>query len=137
MLPFMGTLRDVLSPHAALPVLVVDDDEPTQNLLRAVLRRCGFRTEVASNGAQAIERLQANTYAAVVLDIMMPHVGGEAVVTFLRTTADPVPVIVCSAAAPSALSGFDPAVVKAIVRKPFEVDQFIAAITSVTDSREA
>ena len=121
-------------PRTELPVLIVDDDEPTQNLLSAVLRRSGYTTEVAANGKHAIERLQTTAYAAVVLDIMMPEVGGTAVVEFLATAPRPVPVIVCSAAGPSALSGFDPAVVKAMVRKPFDVDQFVAAVTGVTES---
>lgn len=121
-----------MSP-AELPVLIVDDDEPTQNLLRALLRRCGLTTDVAANGKQAIELLQTNAYAAVVLDIMMPGVGGAAVVEFLGSAERPVPVIVCSAAGPVALTGFDPAVVKAIVRKPFDVGQLVAAVTSVTE----
>lgn len=112
-------------------MLVVDDDEPTQNLLRAVLRRCGYVTDVASNGREAIERLRGAAYTAVVLDVMMPEVGGRAVVDFLSTESRPVPVIVCSAAGPTALMGFDPAVVKAIVRKPFDIDQLVAALTSV------
>ncbi len=118
-----------------LPVLIVDDDEPTQNLLRAVLRRSGYATDVAANGRQAIERLQTTAYAAVVLDLMMPEVAGAAVVEFLGRTQRPVPVIVCSAAGPAALSGFDPAVVKAIVRKPFDVDQFVATVISVTEKQ--
>lgn len=133
----MRTSRAVTLSDAALPVLIVDDDEPTQTLLRALLRRCGYTTDVAANGAQAIERLQGNAYAAVILDVMMPGVGGAAVVEFLRTAPRSVPVIICSAAGPAALSGFDPRIVKAIVRKPFDVDQFVAAVTSVVETSEA
>jgi two-component system response regulator ResD len=121
----------VATPPDDVTVLVVDDDEPTQNLLRAVLRRCGYASEMASNGAQAIARLQAKRYAAVILDMMMPEVGGRTVVEFLSATPNPVPVIICSAAGLSALTGFDPAVVKAIVRKPFDIEHLVAAITGV------
>lgn len=116
------------------PILIVDDDEPTQNLLRAVLRRCGYGSDVASNGWQAIGLLREKRYAAVILDMMMPEVSGHEVIAFLGTTADAVPVIICSAAGPAALSGFDPIVVKAIVRKPFDIDQLIAAVTAVAHS---
>ena len=119
----------------AFPILIVDDDEPTQSLLRAVLRRCGYASETASNGREAIGLLQAKRYAAVILDMMMPEVGGREVIAFLTGTPKPVPVIICSAAGPAALAGFDPAVVKAIVRKPFDIDQLMAAVTSfVADS---
>jgi CheY-like chemotaxis protein len=117
----------------SLPILIVDDDEPTQNLLRAVLQRCGYATEVAANGRQAIELLQASRYAAVVLDMMMPGVGGDGVLAFLATAGLRVPVIICSAAGTAALTGFDPALVKAIVRKPFDIDQLMAAVDGITE----
>ena len=118
------------------PLLIVDDDEPTQNLLRVVLRRCGYASEVASNGGQAIGLLREKRYAAVVLDMMMPKVSGHEVLAFLGTTSPSVPVIICSAAGPTALIGFDPAVVKAVVRKPFDIDQFVAALTAVVEPAE-
>lgn len=126
----------VTTEPSSFTILIVDDDEPTQNLLRAVLRRCGYASEVASNGRQAIGLLREKRYAAVVLDMMMPEVGGHEVITFLGTTADAVPVIICSAAGPNALTGFDPAVVKAIVRKPFDIDQLVAAVTAVAHAAE-
>ena len=120
-----------------MPILIVDDDEPTQNLLRAVLRRCGYASDIASNGREAIVLLQARPYAAVVLDMMMPGVGGDQVIAFLGASEARVPVIVCSAAGRAALTGFDPMVVKAIVRKPFDIDQLVAAVSSVAeDQRE-
>ncbi|HYC92308.1 MAG TPA: response regulator [Thermoanaerobaculia bacterium] len=122
------------TPENAVPILIVEDDEPTQKLLQAVLRRFGYASEVASNGQEGIDRLRDGTYSVVVLDIMMPHVGGRVVVDFLAENGRKVPVIVCSAAGPSALSGFDPEVVKGVVRKPFDVDEFIAAIRSCLTS---
>lgn len=121
-------------PESALPILIVEDDEPTQKLLRTVLRRYGYASEVASNGEEGIARLRGGEYALVVLDIMMPHVGGRVVIDFLSTETRKVPVIVCSAAGPAALTGFDPEIVKGVVRKPFDVDEFIVAIRSCLTS---
>jgi DNA-binding response OmpR family regulator len=121
----------VTTEPSTFPILIVDDDEPTQNLLRAVLRRCGYESEVAANGRQAIGLLREKRYAAVVLDMMMPEVSGHEVIGYLAVAAESVPVIICSAAGPKALAGFDPAVVKAIVRKPFDIDQLVAAVTAV------
>ena len=123
-------------PDNAASILIVEDDEPTQKLLQAVLRRYGYASEVASNGEEGIARLRAGSYDVVVLDIMMPQVGGRAVVDFLSSETRKVPVIVCSAAGPSALQGFDPEIVKGVVRKPFDVDEFIVAIRScLTDTQ--
>jgi two-component system phosphate regulon response regulator PhoB len=117
-------------------MLIVEDDEPTRNLLRTVLRRCGYASEVASNGGEAIALLQAKQYSALLLDMMMPQVSGHEVVAFLSSASRRVPVIICSAAGPAALTGFDPTVVKAIVRKPFDIDQLIAAVTAAVESSE-
>ena len=116
---------------ARLPVLVVDDDEPTQKLLQAVLRRAGFESEVAANGSVAMQLLESGEYAAIVLDVMMPNVDGRQVVEFLLTKETPAPVIICSAASPRMLLEFDPRVVKAVLRKPFDVDELMSMILSV------
>jgi CheY-like chemotaxis protein len=120
----------------ALPILIVEDDEPTQNLLRAVLRRVDFPTEIAANGADAIALLQQKPYALVLLDIMMPEVSGRDVIDYLAGAASPVPVIICSAAGPSAFADVDPAVVKEIVRKPFDIDEIISAVIRITSATQ-
>jgi DNA-binding response OmpR family regulator len=109
-------------------ILIVEDDEPTQNLLQAVLRRFDYTTALASNGAEAIDRLRQKEYAAVVLDLMMPAVSGRDVIDFLATLAAPTPVVICSAAGPAAMTGLDPKVVKAVVRKPFDIDELVATV---------
>ena len=123
-------------PHS-LPILIVEDDEPTQNLLRAVLLRGGYTTEMASDGRQAIALLQAKQYAAVVLDMMMPEVSGSDVLAFLGAATSPAPVVICSAAGAASLTGFDPRVVKAVVRKPFDIDQLTGTIKSVVAASRA
>lgn len=116
------------------PVLIVEDDLPTQTLMRAILRRAGYASEVASDGREAIALLGQRRYAAVVLDMMMPEVDGRAVVEFLKTAGTPVPVIVCSAAGPATWTALDANVVKAIVRKPFDIDHFIDAVGAATEA---
>lgn len=116
---------------SSLPVLVVEDDMPTRKLLDAVVRRSGFDTRFASNGAEAIELMRTTIFAAVILDLMMPTVGGHDVIAFIAGNGVGVPVVVCSAASPSMLTGFDPTVVKAVVRKPFDVDEFMTIVRRV------
>jgi CheY-like chemotaxis protein len=115
-------------------VLIVEDDEPTQKLLQAVLHHSGYATEIAADGAQAISRLEAQDFAVIVLDVMMPAVGGYEVVAYLARSGKRIPVVICSAAGPKALADFDPDVVKAVVRKPFDIEQLVNAVRSAIDS---
>jgi CheY-like chemotaxis protein len=126
-----NTLMDEIPEHIRLPVLVVDDDEPTRRLVQAVLRRSGYDTETATNGGEAIALLRKKPYAAIVLDMMMPRIGGRDVIEFLSNSGSTIPVVICSAAGPAALTGLDAAVVKAVIRKPFDVNEFIDSVTSV------
>jgi DNA-binding response OmpR family regulator len=125
-----------MRPHEQLPVLLVDDDEPTRHLLRALMVRFGFVSEVAKNGREAIDCLRQRKYSAIVLDLMMPEVGGKSVIAYLESSGSATPVIVCTAAGPSATGDFNPDIVKAVVRKPFDIEQFIALLTTLVNRSE-
>jgi len=113
-------------------ILIVDDDEPTQKLLAVLMERYGFAPEIAQNGAVAIERLKERDYACIILDLMMPDVGGRDVIAFLGETRRSVKVVVCTAALPAREEDFDAALVHAIVRKPFDIEQLAATVASLT-----
>jgi CheY-like chemotaxis protein len=115
----------------AAPILVVDDDDPTQKLVQALLHRHGYTTVLASNGREAIDLLRIRKFAGIILDLMMPSVGGIDVIEFLAAEAMPTPVIVCTAAPPRRTADLDPVHVKAVIRKPFDIDDFIATVKAV------
>lgn len=110
-------------------VLIVEDDPATQRLLAVLLQRGGFSTTIAINGEQAIELLRAGSFELIILDLMMPKVGGHAVIDYLRDERIEIPVIVCTAA--HATGNVDASVVKAVVRKPFDIDELLS-IASAT-----
>ena len=112
-------------------VLVVEDDEPTQKLLVAVMQRMNLGATVAGNGAEAIDLLREKSFGAIILDLMMPTVGGHDVIAFVEQQPNPTPVIVCTAAGPRATEGVKSSVVKAIFRKPFDIDELGGTVRSV------
>ncbi len=64
--------------------LVVDDDDPIRTLLATVVAHQGYVVETASDGEQAIQRLNADGFSLVLLDLMMPRVDGYAVLQHIR-----------------------------------------------------
>ena len=60
-------------------VLVVEDEPNIVESLRFILGRAGFAVEVASDGADALRIMRARSFAAVILDIMLPGVAGAPV----------------------------------------------------------
>ena len=103
-------------------VLVADDDAALRNLLVLICRRAGFEVDIAGDGTQALQAIAKTEYLLVVLDLQMPNTNGFDVVEALRARQRRPSVIVLTALPPSAVVGLDPAVVQAIVRKPFDVD---------------
>ena len=113
-------------------VLVVEDDPSICTLLQALMRRRGYECDVISDGEEAIRRLRCVTYTAVLLDLMLPGVFGFEIIRFLKAERPAMTsrVIVITASSPATLRDFDRSVVRAVMRKPFdlqELDQHIAA----------
>ena len=72
-------------------ILVVDDDDDLRFLLRTVFRRQGYDVVEAATGEEAVERAQEEPPDAVVLDVLMPGMGGQEACRVLRNdprTAD-------------------------------------------------
>jgi two-component system response regulator AtoC len=78
-------------------VLVVDDDESFRSSLGAFLTQRGYDVETAVSGERAIARLRAaNQPNVLILDLMMPRVGGIEVLEEMARSRRAVPTIVLS-----------------------------------------
>jgi DNA-binding response OmpR family regulator len=111
--------------------LVVEDDPAIRRLIEKLLLRHHVKIDVASDGSKAIEKLRANTYSVVVLDLMVPEVNGFEVIAFLKQSGSRTPVAVVSAVSQQALTNLDLDVVKVVISKPFDVDEFTKAILNL------
>lgn len=113
-------------------VLIVDDDPPTQKLLEAVMRRSGLDAVIAPSGRVAIDIIEARSdLGCIILDLMMPTVDGAAVIAHLASRGHTIPVIVCTAVGPRQTPELDPTLVRAVVRKPFDIEQLMNIVTAV------
>ena len=90
---------DLASGAAQGFVLVVDDIEANRDVLTRRLERQGYAVATADNGRQALEKLRADTFDLVLLDIMMPEMDGYEVLQRLKAdpALRPIPVIMISA----------------------------------------
>jgi len=78
-------------------VLVVDDDAEMRALLADVLGDEGYAVEGVPNGAEALIRLHAESFAAIILDKNMPGLSGLDLLPGLRTICPETPVILITA----------------------------------------
>jgi CheY-like chemotaxis protein len=80
-------------------IMVVDDVATNRALLLDMLGSLGFELCEAGDGAEALAQLESGTPDLILLDILMPHVGGLETLDRLRRTRSQVFVIAISASA--------------------------------------
>jgi DNA-binding response OmpR family regulator len=80
-------------------ILVVDDKEMNRDLLARRLQRRGFEVSTASDGFEALEKIEQHAYDLILLDIMMPGMNGLEVLEKVRETRSvtELPIIMATA----------------------------------------
>ncbi len=119
---------------SAVKVLVVEDDPSVRGLLQTLLSAEGYEVATASDGLAGLVKAAASPPALVLLDLMMPDLGGVRVLEEMREDPElaDIPVIVVTGkidAVPSMreLLGEDN-----VFLKPFAVGELLARVGDVT-----
>ncbi len=113
-------------------LLVVDDDPALARTLRRALGIEGYDVECAGDGAEALQRLAADRFDAVVLDVSMPRLDGLAVCRSMRARRDRTPVLMLTArdAVDDRVAGLDAGADDYLV-KPFSLDELNARVRAL------
>jgi PAS domain S-box-containing protein len=85
-------------PVSQVTVLLVDDESSLLMMESTLLKSIGFTTVTAANGREAVElyKLRGNEFDLVMLDLIMPEMGGIEAYHELRKINKTVPIIICS-----------------------------------------
>ena len=80
------------------PVILVVDDEPDMcEMLVTILYKEGYVTDMANNGKDAIKRVKDGGVDFVLLDIMMPEMGGIETLRQIKAVRHDIPVVMITA----------------------------------------
>jgi two-component system, OmpR family, response regulator MprA len=112
-------------------VLVVDDDPAVRSAISRALR-VDYEVGEAVDGADALAQHTSAPADAIVLDLLMPEIGGLEVCRSLRQRGDPVPVLVVTArdAVDDRVEGLDAGADDYLV-KPFAVEELRARVRAL------
>ena len=77
-------------------ILIVEDDNDINIMIQTALKREGYECVGAYSGTEALLRIEAEEYSLVILDLMLPGMTGQEVLSSIRKKTD-IPVIVLSA----------------------------------------
>jgi DNA-binding response OmpR family regulator len=112
-------------------ILVVDDEPDIRKVLERYLRREGYLVDMAADGQAALAIIERTPPDLIVLDLLMPRLGGLEVTRILRSKSD-IPIIM--------LTSKDEELDKVLglemgaddyVTKPFSVKELVARIKAV------
>jgi two-component system OmpR family response regulator len=112
-------------------ILIVDDDPNIRELVKVFLRDEGFDVSEASDGVEALAKLETIKADLVILDVMMPHMDGWELLRELRAYYD-VPSLMLTAKGETAqkIQGFQLGTDDYLV-KPFEPLELVARVKAL------
>jgi two-component system OmpR family response regulator len=107
----------------ALTLMIVDDDPQLIRILSMFFDLEGYNVIPAANGREALTLLSEYTPDLILLDLMMPEVGGEEVVKQVRTKdkSPRIPIVIFTAA-DTREEELRTAGADAFITKPFSLD---------------
>lgn len=112
-------------------ILIIEDEESIQNIIKAFLEDAGYTVVLAADGLEGIEQFRANKPDLVLLDLMLPKIDGFAVCEILRKESH-VPIIMLTALDDddSQMKGFD-SLADDYITKPFSMPLVVKHIEAV------
>ena len=118
-------------------VLVVVDESAVASAVKTVLEPHGYRVMLASDGADALAVFaqHASSIALVLTDMMMPHMGGVALIRALRAMKPSIPVIASTGLGKKAhLAELKAMRIETVLNKPYNADTLLRAVQEVLQS---
>src|SRR5258708_7222162 len=110
-------------------ILIVDDDMELSDGLRMLLEKQGFRVIQARDGQQGTHAIYQHHPSLVILDMMMPRMGGYPVLEHFRGKTDAPPIVMITANEGSRHKAYAEYLgVIDYIRKPFAMERLLEAV---------
>lgn len=118
-------------------ILLVEDEDMVRELTKRILERSGYTVLSAANGKEALSlyEKESDKIALVILDLIMPEMGGMECLKRLREIDPKLKILVASGYSPHGVekeaieSG-----ARGFVRKPYDMKQMLTAVREALDS---
>ena len=111
-------------------ILIVDDDQGIQGILRRILEGEGYNVETAENGLVALEKLERSKVDLILLDLMMPRMDGYAFVAEFqrRGWQASMPFIILSANIAAQVEHLG---AQSFLTKPFDIEVLLQTVSQM------
>ena len=124
-------------PDDRKTILIVDDDRELADGLRMVLEKQGFHVLQATDGHQGKQMIYNHRPSLVILDMMMPRMGGYPVLEHFRDKKDAPPIIMITANEGSRHKAYAEYLgVIDYIRKPFAMERLLETVNKALRPEE-
>ena len=111
-------------------ILAVDDERAIAELLRLSLTQAGYECVCAYDGVEAANRIEKESFDLILLDIMLPGIGGFELMDYIRSTGIPVIFLTAKNAVSDRVKGLRMGAEDYMV-KPFDIQELLARVEGV------
>lgn len=133
--PIAPTLGKRPATEERKRLLVADDSVTTRTLEKSILESAGYEVDVAADGLEAWQRLQAEDYDLVVADVEMPRMTGFELTEKIRATkrfrALPIVLVTALESEEDKRRGLDLGADAYIVKNAFDQDTLLEAVAQL------
>ena len=113
-----------------IKVLIVEDEEPINNLIRMNLTKAGYQCKCAFDGQEAADMMAAEKFDLFLLDIMLPKINGYELLEYAQTLNTPVIFITAMGTVENKVKGLKKGA-DDYISKPFEIVELLARVETV------
>jgi two-component system response regulator VicR len=107
-------------------ILIVDDISEDLNTMKTLLKKRGYRTEIAPNGTKALEILREKKFDLILIDILMPGLSGYDLLRLIREKYNHSATLVYVSIVPK--QEIDMTDVDGFIQKPFSPKSFLTTV---------
>lgn len=118
-------------------ILIVEDEKILAEAVKSILIHNGYKVEIALNGKIALEKTNQNNYDIILMDLMMPIMGGIEALKQMRKSGINTPIILLTAKSQieDKVEGLD-AGANDYLTKPFDKKELLARIRALLRTNE-
>jgi two-component system, cell cycle sensor histidine kinase and response regulator CckA len=118
-------------------ILIAEDDATLRGAIQRVLESSGYRVSVAPDGEAACQLASVHPFDLVILDVVMPQLGGPAAVHRIRAVQPKVRFILSSGygTPESAAELVSAGIASGLLEKPYDTDALLRTVREVLDRR--
>lgn len=113
-----------------IKILIVEDEEPINNLIRMNLTKAGYQCKCAFDGQEAADMMAAEKFDLFLLDIMLPKINGYELLEYAQTLNTPVIFITAMGTVENKVKGLKKGA-DDYISKPFEIVELLARVETV------